>query len=517
MRKKKFRIAKAFNRLIDDYLTTILLKNIKPVNITNSEYIFIFNQVKSSFAEKLYILLAHGFAERGIASCFLYKKDLLAPYFPKFSIDGWEISSSFTVQQKRFVKSKRGDSLFFEWTTQIENQKIEAEGINFFNIINNTLREIQKRYNVIYYDDNNEPVFLGLIQSCDLLLKYFLLLKNYANRNHKQIRLVGWEIDYIPNGVFRILCDQLSHNRDIEFIELERGYMNYFGYSLKESYISCSNLTKTKSLYNWAVSKDELAELDDRHIDSDELLKPVSNAVEKYSFNEIPENQKQIIKTIEDYKSQGKKIFTLFAHLFYDTPVDDKSPVFNGMCEWITETIRFFNTEEHLLLIKPHPDEYREEFSKKTPNETLASFLSDIELPGNIILLAPHLFTVKDLIPHISCGLIWRSSVAMELAFFGIPCIVAGNPYYNVLDFNFAQNKEQYFHTIKNSNELSVSDEQKILVGRYLYLLEKKHVHIDSIIYDSRLRKFYWNREALKKYQNNGDEQIRSVVENMLV
>jgi hypothetical protein len=507
---------KFFKGLIDRYLTGVLLKKIKPVDISDSEYIFIFNQVKSSFAEKLYILLASEFAERGIASCFLYKKDLLKPYFPKFSIEGREICNALTVDQKRFVKSKHAEPLFFEWTTKIGNQKIEAEGINFFHIITNTLRDIQKRYNVLYYDEYNEPVFLGLIQSCDLLLKYFLLLKDYANRNQKQIRLVGWEIDYIPNGVFRMLCDQLVRNRDIEFIELERGYMNYFGYSVKESYISCSDLTLTKSPYSWAVSKEELAEIDNDHIDSAELLKPVSNAVEKYSYDKMPDNQKKIIKAIEDYSSQGKKIFTLFAHLFYDTPVDDKSPVFNGMCEWIAETIRFFNTENHLLLIKPHPDEYRKDLPKKTPNETLTSFLSDTELSENIILLGPHLFTVKDLSANISCGLIWRSSVAMELAFFGVPCIVAGNPYYNILDLNLAKDKEQYFHMIKHSHELSVTDKQKIDVARYLYLLERKHVHIDSIIYDSRPRKFYWNRRALKKYLKNGDEQIESVVENML-
>ena len=501
---------------IDRYLTYGLLKNIKPVDISDSEYIFIFNQVKSSFAEKLYILLAYGFAGRGIASCFLYKKDLLKPYFSEFLIDGWAISNSLTVEKKRFVKSKNGEPLFYEWTTKIENQQIEAEGINFFHIITNTLREIQKRYNVIYFDENNEPLFLDLVQSCDLLLKYFLLLKDYASQNQKKIRLVGWEIDYIPNGVFRILCDQLVDNRDIEFIELERGYMNYFGYSLKESYISCANLTQTKTPYSWAVSKEDLKEIDNDHIDSAELLKPVSNAVDKYSYKRMSDHQKKVIKTIEDYRAHGKKIFALFAHLFYDTPVNDKSPVFNGMCEWITETIQFFNAEDHLLLIKPHPDEYRKDLPKKTPSETLASFLSEIELSENIILLHPHLFTVKDLSPNISCGLIWRSSVAMELAFFGIPCIIAGNPYYNLLDLSFAKDKEHYFHMIIHSDQLFVTERQQIDVARYLYLLERKHVHINSIIYDSKPRKFYWNRGALKKYLENGDIQIESVVENML-
>jgi hypothetical protein len=131
--KKKMKIhKKKLFTLADKYFTNALFKNIKPVNISNSEYIFIFNQVKSSFAEKLYLLLAHGFAERGIASCFLYKKDLLKPYSPKFSIDGWEISNSFTAEEKRFVKSKRGEPLFLNGLPKSKIKKLKLKGSIFF-------------------------------------------------------------------------------------------------------------------------------------------------------------------------------------------------------------------------------------------------------------------------------------------------------------------------------------------------------------------------------------------------
>jgi hypothetical protein len=105
----------------------------------------------------------------------------------------------------------------------------------------------------------------------------------------------------------------------------------------------------------------------------------------------------------------------------------------------------------------------------------------------------------------------------MELTFQGIPCIVAGNPIYNALDLNFTKDKKQYFHMIKQSHKIEVSDRQKIDVAIYLYLLKKKHVHVGCISYDWKLKKFYWNRKSLMKYLKNGDESINAIVEDMLI
>ncbi|MGD2187826.1 MAG: hypothetical protein PVI71_16965 [Desulfobacterales bacterium] len=512
------KIIKSFYWLVDNFLTAALLKRIKPVDIHNSEYIFIFSHVKSNYSGKLYTLLLHEFSKQGVASYFLFKNNLLSSYYPRFDIDGHKISNAFTVEKKkRLIKSSDGQRLFFEWAVDIENKKIEAKGINFFPIVTNTLRAIQKRYNVFYNDENNKPVYSDLIQSCDLLLKYFLLLKDYANKTNKKIRLVGWEISYIPNGVFRMLCDQLTYNRDIEFIELDRGNIGYFGqYHFRESYISTVNHTRTKSSFGWAVSKEELAEVDDKEIELDELLKPVSKALEKDIYDKIPDNQKTVMKTLEEYQSKEKKIFVLFAHLFYDTPLDDESAAFNGMCEWIKETIKYFNGKENLLLIKPHPSELRKDEPKKKPNETLASFLRDAQLSDNIIILEPRVFTVKDLSPFMSCGLIWRSSVAMELTFLGIPCIIAGNPYYSVLDLNIVKDREQYFDMIKRSHEINVPEKLKVDIAKYLYLLEKKHAYVDCISYDVKRRKIHWNRKALKSYLKSGNQTVNSIVDNML-
>lgn len=507
------KILKAYFKLTDKYLARVLLKNIKSVDIGNSEYIFIFNQVISKFTEKLYILISHELSKRGIPSCFLYYRKLLVPYFPHFEIDGYEISNSCISDKKKGIKALKKLPLFFDWSVDIDHDRIEAEGINFFNYIKNTIRKRQKRYNV----DFGEEILRDLIQSCDLLLKYFILLQDYSEKNNKKIRLVGYEAVYVPNGILRMLCEKLPRNGDVEFIELRRGYINYFGRQHhRASYISISNLTTTKLESGLEVTREEMERFDENSIGLDELNKPVTSALQRRTEDSKSSLQNKVILKIEDYKSRGRSIFVLFAHVFYDTPVNDESDAFRDMCDWITGTVNNFKSRDALLILKPHPGEFIKDQPKRTPTETLASFLADTELPENTIILEPDLFSLKDLSPLMTCGLIWRSSVGMELAFLGIPCIIAGNPPYRALDLSCAKGREHYFDMIEHAHTLQVTEKQKIEAAKYLYLLENKHVHVSCIAYDQELRDFYWDRKELRRYLKDGNKEIESVVERML-
>ena len=113
------KIVKKFNRLKDTSLTRLILKNTKPVDISNSEYLFIFNQLESNFYLKLYALVACELSKRGIASCFLYKDDLLSPYHPGFNINGFEISNAITVEKRGLISASHRSNLFFEWVIDI--------------------------------------------------------------------------------------------------------------------------------------------------------------------------------------------------------------------------------------------------------------------------------------------------------------------------------------------------------------------------------------------------------------
>ena len=513
--KKIRKINKRIKNDYEDHLTRKILTKITPTDIDKSDYIFIFNQADSRFAEKLYVLMAHELATHDIPSFFLYENELIERYLPRLMIDGRKIDQSLRIENKRFVKTDRENGNAHAWHIDIENKTIEAMGVNFFNLIETTLQKMQKRFNVLFYTHDNQPLFDGLVSTCDTLLSIYEGLKKFALANQKKIRFVGWEVNYIPNGVFRILCENLSTDGTMELIELERGYMHYFGHSIKDSYVACGNLTKTQAPASWVMNKKEFDASKSLALDTKAIEVALDASIKKKGNPSETETSKRIYRTIERYHEAGKKIYVLFAHLFYDKPIDDQSAGFDGMCDWVDETIKLFDESEHLLLLKPHPVEIRVAHPKKIPNETLASYLEDKALGDNIVLLPPDLFSVADLIPSMTCGLIWRSSVALELIYHGIPCIIAGNPYYGVLDINIVKSRDEYKRMIKNAETIKIEDFQRDEVKLFFSLVKNNYFHVKQIGYNSKNRKHHWDRSALNQYLANGNDNISKLMERM--
>ena len=78
----------------ENYLTRKILKRIPPTDISKSDYIFLFNQAHSKFAEKLYILLTYELAKNNMPAFFLYKNEQIKRYLPRFVINGFEVDHS---------------------------------------------------------------------------------------------------------------------------------------------------------------------------------------------------------------------------------------------------------------------------------------------------------------------------------------------------------------------------------------------------------------------------------------
>lgn len=513
------KIEKKLNKISENYHNKLLLKKIKYIDIKNSDYLYVFNPVNSKFTRKLYFLIAYELSKNGFPSIFLRKDDSFGSNFPELKIDDTKISNSCVFDKRFTLKTNTDNNLNYEWEIDLDNKTIKVDGvdgIDFYPLISNTLRTIQKCYNISLETKEDHIVLDKLVCTSDLIIKYFFLLKKFANKHNKKIRFVTYEVGYVPNGVFRVLCDLYSENRDMECIELRRGYKSYFGkHDPKESFILCTNLTKNHIETGLLISEREWRLKDSTRVQSENIKVSISNAIKKKIYDNAPVSQNSAVKKIRKYKDQGKNIFVLFSHVFYDTPGDDSSASFENMCDWIFQTVDNFKGKDDLLLLKPHPAELIMDQPQKKPNETLAILLEKINLPKNVLLLDTHQFSINDLANYISCGLIWRSSVAMELVFLGIPCIIAGDPIYRTLKLNYAKNKKHYFQMIENSTSLKITEKQQNDVATYLHMLENKHVYIESIKYN-KIKKFHWNGKVLRKYLKYGDEGVKKIANQML-
>jgi len=539
------KIGAGYHQLNDDFLLKKVLQDVEPVNISSRDKLFIFGHRTNSYYLNLYTLVAHALSKKGYPSCFLFrdcmvdryfptmenmteKIDLsnlltirsfeIGSYFPKLIIDGKEISNSLIEEVSKLKITDGTDRrLHYEWDIDFKNELAEVKDVNFFHLIENTLRTVYKRYNI---DFRNKQVFMiskEMIKSCDLLLQYFFMLKKYSAEKNVKIRIDGWEGDYIPNGIFRVLCNSFSKDREIEYISLARGYGHYFGHHHHESNIAISNLTHSGMKNRLVVTNKELKSLAKRY-DVDVTFSEINKIIKKPVIKGLKTKQQKIVDLIEEHKASGKNVFVLFTHLFYDTPIDDSSAAFEDMCDWILETIKFFKKKDDFLLLKPHPAEVRPDNPQLEPSETLSSFIKDnnVNLSDNILLLKPRLFGLNEIVSFIDCGLVWRSSVAIELPVYNVSSIIAGSPSYEILDFNYAKDKKDYFNMIENVKKLNVTKDLKLNAARYILALKNKHKYIQSIAHNKKIKRNYLEKRFLDRYLKYGDKNIDFLVNELL-
>jgi len=143
------------------------------------------------------------------------------------------------------------------------------------------------------------------------------------------------------------------------------------------------------------------------------------------------------------------------------------------MAEWIERTVQFFVEREDVqLVIRVHPGETLMHGTSMV--DVVEAVLP--EIPGHIHLIKPkEKINTYDLMAISDLGLVYTTTVGLEMALRGIPVVVAGQTHYRNRGFTYdPQSWENYFTTL---NELladleraRLMQEQIELSWRYAYL-----------------------------------------------
>jgi hypothetical protein len=113
----------------------------------------------------------------------------------------------------------------------------------------------------------------------------------------------------------------------------------------------------------------------------------------------------------------------------WDSSVLGRKRIFKSMADWIRQTIDVFETHpEWQLIIRAHPRE-----KIMTPKESVANIVLQHRkhLPSNIVFVGPNdPINTYDLLGRCSLGLVYCSSIGIEMAALGIPVITAAKVHY---------------------------------------------------------------------------------------
>jgi len=143
------------------------------------------------------------------------------------------------------------------------------------------------------------------------------------------------------------------------------------------------------------------------------------------------------------------------------------------MAEWIKRTVKFFLDKEDIqLIIRVHPGEM---FTQGTSMVDVVQAIV-AELPEHIHLIGPEeKINTYDIVEAADLGLVYTTTVGLEMAMAGIPVIVAGKTHYSERGFTHDPKNWKAYLTLLSSmledlTKYRLSSEQVELAWRYAYL-----------------------------------------------
>jgi len=149
----------------------------------------------------------------------------------------------------------------------------------------------------------------------------------------------------------------------------------------------------------------------------------------------------------------------LFTNLNFDTAVLDKNTYFSDMEDWIYSVVDYWkeHNPQKKLVIRIHPGEMKlVTATKEFLGERIKKAVGDCQ---NIIVFdSTDKVNSYELIMGMDFSLIYSSTIGLETAWAGKPCVVAGLPWYINRSFVIApDSRVEYFNTIDKLNDKSLA------------------------------------------------------------
>ena len=188
-----------------------------------------------------------------------------------------------------------------------------------------------------------------------------------------------------------------------------------------------------------------------------------------------------IEKAENSVKTDSRKTIGAFTNLMWDGSLETEDNLFSSPFTWIKETVnKVRDIEDVKLIIKTHPAE-----SFRKTNEKVTDWIDEnIEnLPENVRILEPDTnVSPYEMMRDIDQGIVWNSTIGMEMAYNAVPVTVVGDTHYK--GFNFTQDpktKSEYFDSLRD--EASDMNEEQIERARKYchFLFCQKHWNFNFI------------------------------------
>lgn len=172
-----------------------------------------------------------------------------------------------------------------------------------------------------------------------------------------------------------------------------------------------------------------------------------------------------------------KKTCLIMAQQFTDAPHCYPDMIFDDYFQWLDETLEFAASQPQInWLLRQHPYEIM-----VGETEFFESLVRKYKLNQPHIKIVPNSVTTSSLFSCVDALTTAIGSGGIEFASVGIPCVLAGHPFY--ADFDFAirpPTKEAYFAALASVPSLTRLSQQQIMDAKELALVFLSYKRVSS-------------------------------------
>lgn len=404
-------------------------------------------------------LLAHAFRTRGYRPIVLVDEGLL-PVSPERTVDDEPASAAETTFYQRRIPEAFGietvslsDVLGDSYTVPVPDET-DVSAYRDVPIGKYTLASVRKhlkRYTIDLARESHRGPHREFLRAAMVLVD----ASERLIRDHDIAVTVSHEPTYIHGGV----PGEVSRRNGIPAFS----HMNGF--------------RKGTVLFGRAENLSPLPEYTAPDVVDSFLSRPLTDE-ESDRVDEVMDGRKSGENVLIQYTSDSstsldttRPLVGLFTNLLWDASLTPEATVYDDVFRWISDTIDALGGRDDVhLVLKTHPAE-----GKLGTRESVTEWVTENypSLPDNVTLLEPDTeINTYRLIDDLSAGIVYNSTVGLEMAYEGVPVVVGGQTHYRGFGFTYdPETKDEYRSRLSAISELQADSTMQKRARRYAHML----------------------------------------------
>lgn len=364
----------------------------------------------------------------------------------------------------RAPETSLGESIELE--TKLHEGKVLYRGIDFSPIIKASIARMKRRYDASLTNQEYSTIINRSIKSVKVILDILQHLEKLVHHKAKKIFIAGTDPYYIPNGIILRWVNSKYCSDQIQYIDISPGYKHYFGYA-RRKWICVKNLTERKFENSNRFTTEEFNQYRNQY-DAKKRLKRGEKLISKAigSINTQSDAPPEHLKKLAD---PDEPLYGIFPNMLYDRPLDDSTKLFDGIIDWLLETIDLLDQLDKHIVVKPHPAEVQPAIEGQYPEQRVKDILQKNDVIQKVTLLEADEVNSHELNSYLDLALVWRSSLALEWAFYNQPVLVSGPVHWQEhLQLYSPESMQDYRNMINNPDNLYPTERMRQLIADYI-------------------------------------------------